>query len=84
MSIKYDQYVSNKIFKHAISNACKFDKLCILANPETKDTGTNGRNIFKNMNIPEFPIHYYRQIFAKIGTHDKIASSFFSHFLGST
>ena len=24
------------------------------------------------MNIPENPIHYYRQIFAKIGTHDKI------------
>ena len=35
------------------------------------------------MNIPEFPIHYYkyRQIFAKIGTHDKI-TVFSPFFLG--
>ena len=30
----------------------------------------------KHRNIPEFPIHYYRQIFAKIGTHDKITLFF--------
>ena len=43
--------------------------ISILANPESQEIGTNGRNIFKNRNNPEFPIHYYRQIFAKIGTH---------------
>ena len=45
----------------------------IPANPENLEIGTNGRNIFKNRDIPEFPIHYYRQIFAKIGTPGKIA-----------
>ena len=27
----------------------------------------------KSLKIPEFPIHYYRQIFAKIGPNGKIA-----------
>ena len=34
-----------------------------------------GRKSFK---IPEFPIHYYRQIFAKIGMYGKI--TLFSYF----
>ena len=50
----------------------------ILANPETEEIWTNGRKILKNRDIPEFPIHYYRQIFAKIGTYGKIAP--FSYF----
>ena len=41
----------------------------IPANPEIYEIGTNGSKISKNKGIPEFPmIHYYTQIFAKIGT----------------
>ena len=54
----------------------------ILANSKTYKIATNGRKIFKNRDIPEFPIHYYRQIFAKIGTNGQI-TLFFTLFLGS-
>ena len=57
-----------------------YDKNTDLPTLKPKEIGTNGGNIFKNMDFPEFSIHYYRQNFTKIGTPDKITS--FSPFSG--
>ena len=51
----------------------------IPANPNISEIGKNERKYFKRY-ISEFPIHYYRQILAKIGTHGKTTLFFFFFF----
>ena len=50
----------------------------IHANPKVSEIGTKVR---ENRDISEFPIHYYRQILAKIGMHGKTTLFLFFFFL---
>ena len=76
------------LYHHVIDRMNKYgqnhDCNCIPANPKTSEIATNGRKLLKNYrDIPEFSIHYYRHIFAKIGAHCKLALSFYFLFVWS-
>ena len=73
--ITEDKFVSSDLWHLTIPVFFFLLLLLLLCNHTWQPWNLRNRDkleeTLKNRDIPEFPIHYHRQIFAKIGTHGK-------------